>query len=48
MKRERCRYCEHFSNIFYDNKDYGKCCKKKRTVYRLAFSCSDFKDKKGE
>lgn len=42
MKDKRCKDCNFFSNIFYDNKDYGKCCKKERTVYRLAFSCSDF------
>lgn len=41
MEDKRCKDCECFSNLYYYNKDYGKCCKKDRTVYRLS-GCNEF------
>lgn len=45
MEYKRCKDCLYFSNLFYNNKDYGKCCKLEISVYIKAIECSFFKNK---
>ena len=47
MKHNACEDCIHFDSLFYNNGDFGKCCKHGISVFRRAtITCRYFKKRR--